>query len=368
MPQPLRRLALTVLVGLSGAAVVNGQSASSPETAKAAKAFHAQCAARAKAAEKKYEMTVRGQGGWMFFAGELRHIGAGQFWGSPAAKASQAVMAHNADPLPAILDFKAQLDKAGIELLLVPVPPKAIIYPEALSPALAAPGGAPQRLDPFHREFYDVLKANGVEVLDLVPEFLSHKADAAGPVYCRQDTHWSGRASVLASRRIAELVKARPWFGAIAKTRFEAEWKRIPLSGDLWLGLTQAQPPRETLPLRFVGTRARGVKAQAGLKPAPTNPKSPVVLLGDSHALVFHAGGDMHARGAGLADQLALDLGFAPDVVAVRGSGATPARSNLMRRARADAGYLGKKKLVIWCFSAREFTETMGWQKVPVVR
>ena len=76
----------------------------------------------------------------------------------------------------------------------------------------------------------------------------------------------------------------------------------------------------------------------------------------------------MHARGAGLPDQLALELGFAVDLVAVRGSGATPARATLLRLARANPGYLAGKKLVIWCFGAREFTESSGWQKVPVIR
>jgi alginate O-acetyltransferase complex protein AlgJ len=39
-----------------------------------------------------------------------------------------------------------------------------------------------------------------------------------------------------------------------------------------------------------------------------------------------------------------------------------------MRAARADGNYLVGKKVVIWCFSAREFTESAGWQKVPVVK
>jgi alginate O-acetyltransferase complex protein AlgJ len=93
-----------------------------------------------------------------------------------------------------------------------------------------------------------------------------------------------------------------------------------------------------------------------------------VLLLGDSHNLIFHEGGDMLATGAGLPDQLALELGFPVDLIGVRGSGATPARVNLLRRARANPDYLRKKKLIIWCFSAREFTESSGWQKVPVVR
>ena len=73
----------------------------------------------------------------------------------------------------------------------------------------------------------------------------------------------------------------------------------------------------------------------------------------------------MHARGAGLPDQLALELGFAVDLVGVRGSGATPARINLARRKDGLAG----KKLVVWTFGARELSEAaQGWAKVPVVR
>jgi hypothetical protein len=93
-----------------------------------------------------------------------------------------------------------------------------------------------------------------------------------------------------------------------------------------------------------------------------------VVLLGDSHTLVFHAGDDMHARGAGLPDQLAVELGTPVDLIGVRGSGATPARVNLLRRARANPDSLPKKKVIVWCFTAREFTESQGWSKVPIVK
>ena len=74
----------------------------------------------------------------------------------------------------------------------------------------------------------------------------------------------------------------------------------------------------------------------------------------------------MHARGAGLADQLALELGFAVDLIAVRGSGATPVRISLYRQCKKDPGYIVRKKVIIWCFSAREFTESTGWSVVPV--
>lgn len=35
--------------------------------------------------------------------------------------------------LPAILDFKKQLDTVGIELIFVPIPTKATIYPDMIS-------------------------------------------------------------------------------------------------------------------------------------------------------------------------------------------------------------------------------------------
>lgn len=334
-------------------------------------AFRAECLSKAKAAEQANSMTVAGRNGWLFFAPELRHVGVGRFWGEAAAKASQSSRPENADPLPAILDFKAQLDRAGIELLLVPVPPKAIIFPDKISAKITLDKGVPPRFDLAHREFYDVLRQSGVAVLDLTPIFLARRAYAdanVDPIYCKQDTHWSGRGCVLAARAIARAIADRPWLQATPKLKLAQSWKRVAITGDLWQGMGTRAGKRETLPLRFVGTPASTYSAsQAPLKPVATDQNSPILLLGDSHNLVFHAGDDMHARGAGLPDQLAAELGFAVDLIAVRGSGATPSRGTLMRRARANSGYLGRKKLVIWCLGAREFTESLGWQKLPIV-
>jgi alginate O-acetyltransferase complex protein AlgJ len=327
-------------------------------SAEPARTFLAECAARAAAAEKQGAMAVDGKDGWLFLAAELRHLGVGRFWGPDAVRVSRATRRSHADPLPAILDFQAQLQKAKIALLLVPVPPKAVIYPDRLGAAVL-----PGRQDVYHQEFYRLLSARGVRVVDLVPEFRDHRAEREGPVYCRQDSHWSGRACVLAGRRIAREVRAQPWARQRAGSRgkFTHAWKKITLTGDLWQSAKGRVLPKESLLLRFVGT-----PSAAGPVPVDPDRASPVLLLGDSHNLIFHAGADMQAKGAGLADQLALELGFPVDLLAVRGSGATPARIALLRRARAEPDYLAGKKLVVWCFSAREFTESTGWQKVPV--
>lgn len=305
-------------------------------------------------------MVVEGKEGWLFLASELRHLGVGKFWGDRAAAVSKARRPEWADPLPAVLDFHQQLLEAGVELVIVPVPPKSIIYPDQL-PSTVEPGGDPPRLDIHHQAFYERLRENGVEVLDLTPLFLSHRHDSRGALYCRQDTHWSGTATVLTAEQIATDVRSKPWFEAVPRLALQHEWKTVEIAGDLWRALARPPLAKERLPLRFVGTEAGG-----GRVPLESDPSSPVVLLGDSHTLVFHAGGDMHAQGAGLADQLALEFGFAVDLVGVRGSGSTAARINLLRRAQSTPEYWAGKRLVIWCFAARELTESDGWRKVPI--
>ncbi len=88
--------------------------------------------------------------------------------------------------------------------------------------------------------------------------------------------------------------------------------------------------------------------------------------MGDSHTLVFH---QFAGERAGLLDQLALELGVAPDLIGTQGSGSTAVRISLYRKSVKDPAYLAKKKVVVWCFTAREFTESdQGWAKVPVAK
>lgn len=304
-----------------------------------------------KAAEAEAQKTtvISGKEEWLFFAPELRSMSVRQFWGDAARKVSRGSNPEFADPLPAILDFKAQLDSAGISLIFVPIPAKATIYPEMISEH----GTMTARTDEYHQKFYDILRGHGVNVLDLTPLFLKNRFTDAGPVYCKQDTHWSGQGCVLAAEAIAKAIGTPSWIADIPKRSVETETATVEIIGDLWKELGDETLQKEQLRLTYVGENI-GASWRG----------SPVVLLGDSHSLVFHAGGDMHVQGAGLPDHLADQLGFRVDVVAVRGSGATPSRLNLFRRRDKMRG----KRVVVWCLSVREFTEGQGWRLVPVIQ
>ncbi len=315
--------------------------------------FRAGLAAKVQALEKANAGAVAGVDGWFFVTAELRTVAAGKFWGADAAKVSRSPKPEAADPLPAILDFNQQLKDRGVALILVPVPPKAEIYPEKVAADLPAPAGD---FDPALAAFYDELRRDGVDVIDLAPAFRANKAGEHGPVFCKTDTHWSGAGCVLAAQAIADEVRARLGPINMKGRTYASEWKEISVDGDLgsMLDAGTKKPGQEKI---FVRQLSDAV--------AP-DPNSPVLLLGDSHTLVFH---DFLAERAGLLDQLAADLPFVPDRIAIRGSGATPVRIDLYRRSLREPGYLAKKKVVVWCFTAREFTEAaQGWQKLPVAK
>jgi hypothetical protein len=340
-----------LLVALTGAL-----SAQTP-LSEAQQKFAAELAATVTNLEKKNAAAGAGVDGWLFFGGELRLLSLGRFWGDEAAKVSRAHKPELKDPVPAILDFQQQLKARGIELVVVPVPPKAAIYPEKIVPGFDVRTADPA---PVLHRFYEELRGAGIDVLDLSALFIQNRDHARGAVFCKTDSHWSGIGCVLAAQAIADKVRSKLPQPATPK-HYASDWKEVQVSGDLdgLMSRETHKPGPEKIAVQSVSEKGNG----AAVEP---DANSPLLLLGDSHTLVYH---DFLAERAGLLDQLALQLGFAPDLIGTRGSGATPVRINLYRRSVKDTGYLAKKKVVVWCFAAREFTEaTEGWAKAPVAK
>ena len=117
--------------------------------------FQKVCAEKSKTSG----IAVKGLDEWQFLKSELRHLSVGEFWGEKSAQTSMAANAAQKDPLTAIVNYHKTLEKENVRLLLVPVPPKAVIYPDKLATGLTA-----KRYDSSLQKFYDVLKSKGVEV------------------------------------------------------------------------------------------------------------------------------------------------------------------------------------------------------------
>ena len=282
-------------------------------------------------------ITYKAENGRLYSKNELAHLAKGELAKGEVVKKSACRKPANADPLPALKFFNDELAKRGIKLIVVPVPPKLAVEP-------CAPlkrGEATVYLRPFYQE----LRAQGIDVLDLSELFL---ADADKPYYCRTDAHWSPAGIGAAAEELAKRIDLR------GTTEFPATASELEIAGDLAKSLDPKNPEREKVAFTAVGGQT-------------VDETSPVLLIGDSHTLVFSTGGDMLAEHGGLAERLAALLKMPVDRVGVKGSAATAVRINLYRKAMRDPNYLKNKKFVIYCFSCREFTESSsGWVKVPV--
>ena len=299
-----RRIATDVLTGVAGAprcgrasvvariaralvVALLSAACGGPAEPELVERFRLACARLAAEAAEAGTPIVTGSDGWYFAAGEVAALG------SEAAGSDRAVAAIAAEA--------ERLGRDGIELVVAPVPPKGVVYPDRLAPALDVPIPV-RRLDATLQDVYRDLRARGVRVVDLTEAFLRDRFHHEGPLYCRQDSHWSGVGCVAAAEIIGAAVRELAVLEEAPAQPYGLAWFTTPIRGDLWRHLPQP-PPREEI-------RVRGVVAPEDplLAPVARNGDAPVAVVGDSHALVFHGGEPHHARGAGVADQLAFEL------------------------------------------------------------
>lgn len=300
-------------------------------------------------AENASGTVIEGDDGWLFLTKELQSYARPSFWGPSAAEGSAA--SSNADPMPAIKGFHEMLAEAGIRLIVVPVPGKVAVYPDKVVETHPnATANSP------HSLFVEQLQAEGVEVVDLYPLYQEMRADGGQP-FARQDSHWSPEGLEVAVSEVAERLRGQDWFADASKGEASTEEQTIEALGDLVaLGSLEGYEPESLTLLK--------VTPQEGLA---NDPDSPVVLIGDSHALVYSQpiNGGISAQNAGLADRLFAQTGLGADVVANQGSGVNAPRARLARRGDNLTG----KKAVIWVFASRDFTEEpRGWAPIPVIR
>jgi hypothetical protein len=336
----------------------SGESNKTPLLQNTSKADGALQSACAEILKQNKESVIVGTDGWGFLRSELRHLSVGPFWGEAAQKVSKASKASKKDPLPAIIDYNNRLKARGIKLYFMPIPAKAAVYPDKLPGNIDWKPNSKKRLDHVHEAFYSKLRKQGVEVIDIMPLFLEARAKGDTQLYCRRDSHFSAEACKLIAKHLRTTFTTQPWLAQAKTSPFESVNKELTINGDMGqLSPVKAMKIPESLKLRVI--TSKGIKDE----------NSPLLLFGDSHNLIFDIGGEMHASSAGLASQLAFELKIGVDVMGVFGSGATPSRVNIMRRAKRDGHFLKQKKVFIWCLSAREFTEGSGWSsKVPLKR
>lgn len=291
--------------------------------------------------------------GWFFPMREIKQLSLGKFW----ERSWEEVSRNHSDPVPSMIEFHNLLAQKGVNLLVVPIPAKATIYPEKFSSGFQ-PGEAPG-VSPFVQS----LSAKGLNVVDLEALFLEkRKKGEQSKFWCEQDAHYSPAACVEVADLIAGILEEDFGIEKQENTSLKrSEAEKIMIQGDLVAYSEWEGSPRESLSVQYVD---RGT-------PLTSDINSPVLLLGDSHTLVFSDAENFHCEGAGLFDHLSSALGRPVDLEGNAAGGLVTSRINLFRKAVANPGYWDNKKVVVWVFTAREFTQSgysQGFISIPIER
>jgi hypothetical protein len=254
------------------------------------------------------------------------------------------------DPRPALRALRQDLAAAGIGLVLVPVPDKAMYEGRYLVGPPAS--GAPAPVALANRDWPRLvagLRGEGFDVFD-VPA-----PDGPGPAFLSRDTHWTPPYMQQVARALARHVPA------VAASPPDRDWRTEAVAvshvGDLVDMLHLPVGQRTFAPQTVTIERVLEEDATSW----KSRPDADVLLLGDSFTNIYSDGTMGWGDAAGFAEHLSLALGRPLDVVAENGGGASALRTSLSRLAPSR---LMSKRVVIYQFAVRDLVG----QHWPVVR
>ncbi len=260
--------------------------------------------------------------------------------------------AHEPDPRIGILDFKRQLDKRGIQLIVVVAPPKSALCTQSLYPKHT--GHLPLN-NPSFAQFKRELQAMGI------PVYYAATTDRdAATRYLETDTHWHPETVEAVAKTLADFAKKHADLSELRATSYELRQVDVSNHGDIvrMLGLptNQSLYPSQQVTIHQV------LRDNYLWRPQQD---ADILLLGDSFSNIYSLESMGWGESAGLAEQLSYELQRPLDTIVRNDSGAHTTRRILTRELARGNNRLAGKKLVIWQFAARELSGG-DWRPLPL--
>jgi alginate O-acetyltransferase complex protein AlgJ len=310
------------------------------------------------------DKAVLGRDGWIFYLPGVDYVvGPSVADRATFERAAQQLVNKGAagtpqvDPRPAILDFARQCRDAGIHLVVVPVPDKAMMQPAQLYAGAAQGEAIPVANNVGYRRLVEALRAEGVDWFDPAPPTV--RGDEIR--YLEQDTHWTPAYMDAIARDVANHVRSTGALPEREPLPLRLAPQEISRVGDLvdMLSLTKDQGiyRPQTITIEQVIDERTG-------QPITRDATADVLLVGDSFTNIFSAPAMGWGTGAGFGQHLAYHLRRPVDVIAFNGGAATQSRAELARSENAER--LGHKKVIVYQFAIRALlTET--WEHSRMV-
>ena len=304
------------------------------------------------------EKVCIGREGWLFYEPGVSSL-TGPAFLDPyqltrrSRSSSGSLVALQPNPVTAILDFRDQLQRLGIELMLLPTPSKASIHPEKLSGRIS--GVTTALHNPSYAEFVEAMKSRGIAVLDPGPLMLKMAESTGEMQYLATDTHWTPDAMQNTARALAMMIE-RDCAELLAESDVVVN-SRTPVtvtnSGDIaaMLALPEGDTAYRPEVVTIQQVRDRGNDLW---QPAA---ESPVLLLGDSFANIYSVEAMGWGESAGFAAQLSTALRIPVSQISRNDAGAWATRSMLAQELARGRNPLQGVKLVVWEFAERELAK-----------
>jgi hypothetical protein len=280
-----------------------------------------------RAANKQPDWVKTGREGWHFMNKDL------DFVLSDRVKTA----AEGVGALETITDVDRQLKAHGIDLIVVLIPDKLVVYADKLCPHTPRDGAvavAPKRL------MLDLAQKD-VEVVDLYTLFHDErvKGKDAERLYQKWDTHWHNAAARLAAKAVAERLKRYEFVKqALAKPPlFTTRPGTRPGDGDMANGRANVNVKGDPdLVDKYVSVLKDG-------RPYEDAEESPVLVMTDSF------GEKNMANGGHFAAHVALNINLPVSHHQQQGGGAQVPTV----LAREDRDTLPSRRVVVWTMVAR---------------
>lgn len=348
---------------------------------------------------------MMGRNGWIFYRPSVRYLiepkkpETGETDSAWVQPSNDTTIQDSV--VQAIVRFKKQLQERNIELLVMPVPGKAAVYPDMLT-----------RRAKHHRPFcsptldlLQKLESNGVATVDLFSAFQRLRREqplltSGRAYYLECDTHWTPSAVRLTAQTVAKKITSMGIKPEISRS-YQTKRVKVLRHGDI-LEMMRVPGTQDKIPGQVVeceqvvhqvfGPMVQVESARDGTYMNPVRPgtSTSILVLGDSYCRIYqlpesqslgHRIGEVGKKeptltregtrktksllpsSAGFPSHLALALNTPVDYIVSDGGASTDVRKKL----NINAEILEGKKLVIWEFTERDIAlGAKGWQDVPL--
>jgi SGNH hydrolase-like domain, acetyltransferase AlgX len=310
------------------------------------------------------EQVALGRNGWLFYQPDVTYLTGPGFldpsFQRSRTRSGNAARAVQPDPIKAIVEFRDQLQRRGIHLIVMPIPVKPMIQPEFLSRAYARSSPIPLQ-NPSYGSFLDSLDRAGIDYLDISGALAQRKRLIGRPQFLRTDTHWTPEAMGAAVALLADKIRRIDPAQGEPLIELRQSAKVVEAVGDiaamLKLPANSRLYPKETITTKPV-TQANG-------DPWSPDQQSDILVLGDSFFNIFSLEEMGWGVSAGFVERLSFSLQRPLDAILRNDAGAFATRELLSQELARGRDRLDGKRLVVWEFAMRELASG-NWDFVPL--